>query len=94
MSEKVTGYIVMNRQGGYLAQEFHWYNHDSPTEAFVHLADSIESVCEKFRHFLANKHLRPQENPLILPFSMIPATWSAEEGVVITGERVAFPELG
>lgn len=81
------GYLIRNAQGGYLSGHLFWYRHDSPEEAFVHPADSLGHVRTVLQG--AKARLLPGAT-WYEPTTMIPATWTEGEGVVITGAAEPF----
>lgn len=86
--KKVVGYIILNEEGNYLAGELFWYGHKKPEDAFVHPSGSLDEISKELS--AARSELLPGDI-WFAPKTRVPAIWSPEGGVIITGEPESFP---
>jgi hypothetical protein len=98
-SKSVEGYILMEGEKNYLGKFMGWQN-DQSLEDQIHLLvfDDDKSGPEEARVFsmeetdLIVKSLK-KDKWKTKPTHVVPAIWSEDGGVVVTGERMSINEL-
>ena len=81
--KKVEGYIVLSDEGKFLAKDLFWFPHEKPEEAMVFSNEVFDTI----------RNTSDRDNWETKPKYVIPATWSQNGGVVVTGEKIKISEL-